>query len=320
MTVSKALRNHSDISEETRERVLKRARELSYHPNWTARSLATRRTFMVGLVIPDLMHSFFAEIAKGAARTFDSLGYQVVIADSGEDPDSERRQVALLLARNVDGLMIASAQPNGRAALFRELESRKAKYVLIDRLPSGLAAHYVGCRDEDIGMLATNHLIEQGCRRIAHIRGPVIPTGTGRLRGYRRALAAAGLEARPELLVAGHSDDGAGYRAMQSLLAVNPAPDGIFCYNDPVAIGAIRAALEAGLRVPEDIAVIGSGNVHYSDMLRVPLSTVDQNPSMIGESAAELLIRSVNAKRPLAPQRTFVEPHLVVRASSLRRG
>jgi len=319
MTVSKALRHHTDISEQTRNRVLKRARELNYQPNWIARSLATRRTYMVGLVIPDLMHSFFAEVAKGAARKFDALGYQIVIADSEENAETEERQVALLLARNVEGLIIASAQPNGRAELFRTLRSRRCPHVLIDRLPGGLATHYVGCKDDEIGALATGHLVDQGCRRIAHIRGPAIPTGTGRLRGYRRALAAHGLEVPREYVVGRHPDDESGYEAMRRLLSLEPRPDGVFCYNDPVAAGAIRAALEAGLNVPNDVAIIGSGNVHYSDLLRVPLSTIDQSSYMIGETAAELLIQCIEAKRPLRPQRTFIQPRLVARESSRRR-
>jgi LacI family transcriptional regulator len=319
MTVSKALRNHSDISNQTRERVLKRARELRYQPNWVARSLVTRRTYIVGLVIPDLMHSFFTEVAKGVAGVLEPAGYQVVIVNSEEDPETEARQIDVLLARNVDGLILASAQSNGRARLFRTLESRRARYVLIDRLPPGTRANYVGGRDTEIGELATEHLIEQGCRRIGHLRGPAIPTGTGRLRGYRRALARHGLQAPPGYVRKAQYSDEAGYRAMCELLQIEPRPDGVFCYNDPVAAGAVRAVLQAGLSVPRDVAIIGSGNVHYSDLLRVPLSTIDQNSSMIGRKAAELLLSCMESDKPPAPQRIFLTPRLIVRESSLRR-
>src|SRR5512140_105368 len=186
MTVSKALRSHSDISEETRRRVLKRARQLNYQPNWIARSLVTRRTYMVGLVIPDLMHSFFAEVAKGVARKFEPWGYQIVIANTEENPQTEERHIELLLARNVDGLIVASAQTSGRR-LLESLKRRKTPFVLIDRLPTGLQCNHVGVKDEEIGMMATNHLIEQGCRRIAHLRGMSVSTGAGRMAGYRKA-------------------------------------------------------------------------------------------------------------------------------------
>src|ERR1700759_1951550 len=118
MTVSKALRNHSDISEQTRERVLKRMRELNYQPDWIARSMVTRRTYLVGLVLPDLMHSFFAEVAGGVARKLQPLGYQVVIANTEEDAEVERRNVEMLINRKVDGLIIASAQRGGHGDLF----------------------------------------------------------------------------------------------------------------------------------------------------------------------------------------------------------
>ena len=319
MTVSKALRNHSDISEQTRNRVLKRARQLGYQPNWAARSLVTRRTYMVGLIIPDLMHSFFAEVARGVARRLEPLGYQIVMANSDENAEAEERQIGLLLARSVDGLVIASTQANGRPKTLQSLRARKIPFVLIDRLPAGLEAHYVGVKDDEIGALATEHLIEQGCRRIAHIRGPAIPTGTGRLRGYRRALSRHGLQAPPGYVVSGHHDDASGYRAMQELLSLPEPPDGVFCYNDPVAAGAIKAILEAGHSVPGDMAVIGAGNVHYSDLLRVPLSTIDQSSSAIGETAAELLSQCMASSAPLAPKRIWIPPRLVVRESSRRR-
>ncbi|HYL78240.1 MAG TPA: LacI family DNA-binding transcriptional regulator [Bryobacteraceae bacterium] len=318
MTVSKALRSHSDISEETRRRVMKRARELNYHPNWIARSLVTRRTYMVGLIIPDLMHSFFAEVAKGVARKFEPLGYQIVISNSEENADTEVRQLQALLDRNVDGVIIASAETHGRGELFRVLESRKVPYVLIDRMPTGFEGHYVGVQDEEIGALATKHLIDQGCQRIAHLKGPANPTGTGRLRGYRRALAKQDLEVTPEYIVSGAHEDGSGYEGMRQLLQLRRRPDGVFCYNDPVAAGAIKAILEAGLRVPEDIAVIGAGNVHYSDLLRIPLSTVDQSSTVIGETAAELLAHCIEEKKPIPARRVLIPPRLVVRESSRR--
>ena len=318
MTISKALRGHTDISEETRKRVLKRARELDYRPNWVARSLVTRRTHMVGLVIPDLMHSFFAEVARGVSRTLEPLSYHIVISNSDEDAETEERQIESLLARNLDGLIIASAQLNGRSGIFKTLEKRKIPFVLIDRMLPGLNSHYVGVKDEEIGFLATNHLIEQGCRRVAHIRGPEIATGKGRLRGYQRALARSGLEAAPGYVVNGQHSDASGYQAMLELLKLDPRPDGVFCYNDPVAAGAIKATLEAGLDVPSDVAIIGTGNVHYSDLLRVPLSTVDQSSSAIGETAAELLVRCIEAKSAPRCERIFLAPRLVIRDSSRR--
>jgi LacI family transcriptional regulator len=318
MTVSKALRTHSDISEETRQRVLKRMRELDYQPDWIARSLVTRRTYLIGLVLPDLMHSFFAEVAMGVARKFQPLGYQVVISNTEEDPETERRNVEVLIARKVDGLIIASAQRQGNLGMFRALDRSGVPYVLIDRMIAGVHANFVGVKDDEVGAIATEHLLAQGARRIAHIRGPAVSTARGRMRGYRRALASRGIKVRADYIVNGQFGDSGGYRAMLKLLDLTPRPDAVFCYNDPVAAGAIKAVLEANLKVPQQIAIIGAGNVHYSDLLRVPLSTVDQSSSIIGERAAELLARCIESKKPTAPERIFIPPRLIVRDSSRR--
>jgi LacI family transcriptional regulator len=318
MTVSKALRNHSDISLRTRERVLQRMRELNYQPDWIARSMVTRRTYLVGLILPDLMHSFFAEVAKGVARKLTPLGYHAVILHTEENGETESRHVEILLTRKVDGLIIASAQRTGQVEVFETLGRREVPYVLIDRVINGVDANFVGTKDEDLGAMATAHLIDQGCKRIAHIRGPQTGTGTGRLKGYRRALTKHGLPIRPDHIVSGQYGDNTGYEAMRELLKTAPLPDGVFCYNDPVAAGAVKAVLEAGLRVPEDIAIIGAGNVRYSDLMRVPLSTIDQSSATIGEAAAELLCECMEAKKPAEVKRIFIPSRLVVRESSQR--
>lgn len=316
MTVSKALRSHSDISEATRQRVLKRMRELNYQPNWIARSMVTGRTFLVGLVIPDLMHSFFAEVAMGVSRKLRPLGYQVVMANTEEDAEVERRDLQVLAARKLDGLIIASAQRHRDLEMFKALERSGTPYVLIDRMVAGLDANYVGVKDEAVGVIATEHLIAQGAKRIAHIRGPAVSTGRARMRGYRQALARRKLKVRADYIVSGEWGDRGGYQAMLQLLEANPRPDAVFCYNDRVAAGAIQAVLEAGLRVPEDIAIIGAGNVHFSDLLRVPLSTVDQSSCLIGERAAEILAENMEAKKPLKPKHVVIAPKLIVRESS----
>ena len=319
MTVSKALRNQFDISEETRKRVLKRAEELGYKPNLVARGLVTRRTYMIGMVIPDLLHSFFAETVKAAAKRIKSHGYHVVIVDSEENANSEMAQIGTLLAHNVDGLIIASAQSDGRW-LHQTLGKNQIPYVLIDRALSGTKAQYVGVDDVEIGAIATWHLIEQGCRRIAHIRGPAISNAKGREQGYRRAMADHDLEVLPGYVTAGQHQDTTGHEAMVQLLSLRSRPDGVFCYNDQVASGAITAIVEAGLKVPGDIAVIGAGNVHYSSHLRVPLSTIDQRSSVIGETAGEMLAQSMESKTAARPKRVLITPRLIARESSLRRG
>jgi LacI family transcriptional regulator len=319
MTVSKALRNKSDIAEETRRRIVERARELKYQPNLIARSLVNRRTYLVGLIIPDMMTSFFAEVAKGVSARLEPRGYQIVVCNSGERLETELQQMKVLLSRHVDGLIVASCATSSASSPADVLGVPSARWVLIDRTIPGVSANYVGVNDEEVASLAVEHLVDQGCRRIAHIRGPEISTGAGRLLGYRRTLAKHRLKAPPEYVAAREPGDIGGYDAMRRLLRQDPPPDGVFGFNDPVAAGAIKAILEAGLRVPQDVAVIGVGNVHYSDLLRVPLSTVDQSTLLIGRSAADLLLDSIEAKEPPVPRRILFSPRLVVRESSLRK-
>ncbi len=318
VTVSKVLRDHPDISEETRVRVLKRMKEVNYQPNLAARALVTGRTYSVGLVVPDLVHPFFGEVAKGMSRVLRTKGYNLVISSSEEDPELERQEVDQLLARRADALIIASAQTG--IAMFRRIEEQKTPYVLVDRKFAGLNANFAGVDDEAAGRMATEHLIGLKRRRIAHIGGPKVSTAIGRLKGYRAALAAQHIAADPELVVLReHGDDASdrsGYDAMRKLLALSPLPDAVFCYNDPTAMGAMEAIVERGLRIPQDIAIVGCGNVRYAGFLRVPLTTIDQQSEEIGDCSAKLALALIEAKGAGRPKTVLLEPKLVVRQSA----
>jgi LacI family transcriptional regulator len=315
VTVSKALRQQGSISLATRNRVLQRAKELNYQTNWVARSLVTRRTYTIGLLLPDIRHPFFAEIAKAVTETVRSRGYHVIVSYFEEDPELEATEAESLVARQVDGLMVASAQTGGNE-LFERIRARNVPFVLIDRPIDGVRAGFVGTNNEAIGRLATEHLIAQGCRRIAHLRGPGIGIADARLEGYRKAMIRHGLNVPSHCIVDARYNDDMGYRAMQMLMQTDPLLDGIFCYNDPVAIGAMKAIQEAGLSVPRDIKVVGAGNIRYSDMLAVPLSTVDQGTAEIGSRASEMLLERITSKRMPRPKRVLIAPKLVIRKSS----
>jgi LacI family transcriptional regulator len=320
ITVSKVIRNHGDIGSETRERVLRRLKELNYQPNLAARALVTGRRSAVGLIVPDLIHPFFAEVAKGLSDALRDKGYSVVIASSEENPELESKGIEQMVAHGVDALIVASAQRD--ITTFRRIEERKIPYVLIDRRLAGLSANFVGVNDQRAGELATDHLYEAGCRRIAHIRGPKVTTAAGRAKGYRRSLLRHGLDAPADYVaiedMCDMSGERSGYDEMTKLLKVSPRPDGVFCYNDPSAMGAMQAILDAGLRIPEDIAIIGCGNVRYAQFLRVPLSSVDQNSAGIGSRAGKLAIVLIESKS--APEATSIslEPRVIARASTAR--
>jgi LacI family transcriptional regulator len=321
ITVSKVIRNHEDIGDETRKRVLQRIKELNYTPNLAARTLVTGRTYLVGLVVPDLLHTFFAQIAKSLSGALLKKGYCLTISTSDENPELEERTVNRLLARRLDALVIASACTT--ATMFERIQKQGPPLVLIDRRFPDLDANYVGADDEVVGTFATEHLIEVGCKRIAHLRGPETSPGIGRLNGYLKTLAKFKMKSLPGYVSAQgmadvHSRE-SGQDQMKQLLSLTPRPDGVFAFNDPMAIGAIHAILDAGLRVPEDVAVIGAGNLHYDTELRVPLSSIDQQTELIGERTASLTLSLLESKARPRNKTVIIQPQLVIRASSDRK-
>lgn len=318
ITVSKALRGAGDISEKTRQRVLKRMAELNYRPNMLARGLASGKTSIVGLVVPDLLHPFFAEFAKSLNGVLRRHDYGLILASSEEDAEIEQQEIRTVLARGVDALLIASCQTALRG--FYGVEDQRTPFILIDRDFPQLRASFVGTDDYRAGLLATQHLLETGRRRIAHIAGPQLSPGIDRLRGYRAALAGAHRKIPAGYVMANarveETGEIAGHAGMQELLRRRPRPDAVFCYNDLTAIGAMQATLEAGLSIPEDIAFVGCGNIRYSEFLHTPLSSIDQSTGQLGECAGKLALELMRDPGR-SPEHISLEPQLVVRSSSV---
>jgi LacI family transcriptional regulator len=317
VTVSKVLRGGVDIGERTRARVLKRMAELNYQPNMQARGLASGRSFAVGLVVPDLVHPFFGEFAKSLAGALRASGLALVLASSEEDPEIERQEIRTLLNRGVDVLVVASCQHVEDAEF---VFPGGPPILLIDRNIPRLKSDFVGSNDVLVGELATRHLIALGRKRIAHIGGHGTSPAIDRFKGFRNALSTAGMKLPKSYVVTRERfeerGDSAGYRAMQELLAQKHPPDAVFCYNDLSAIGAMEAAMQAGLSIPGDIAFAGCGNLRYAQYLKVPLTSVDQSIERMGEAAARRVL-TLSTKPDDAPRTSFVEPKLIVRQSTV---
>jgi len=186
----------------------------------------------------------------------------------------------------------------------------------------GLSANFVGVDDEAVGTLATKHLIDIGCKRIAHIRGPQTSPGIRRVEGYKQALAQNGFKVIEDYIITEPKGDvetrQRGAHAMRQLLSLKPRPDGVFCFNDPMAMGAMNYALDQGVRIPEDMAVIGCGNLHYDDALSVPLSSINQHSRRIGQEAARIALGILDSKIMPKPESVVLRPELVVRRSTRR--
>jgi LacI family transcriptional regulator len=318
VTVSKVFNNHLDIGAATRERVLRRMKELNYQPSLHAQGLASGRTMIVGLIVPDLVHAFFSEVAQSISDVLRKKGYGLLIASSDEDPELERSEIEQMIRRRVDVLIVASCQSDPES--LRRVMEQKVPLLLIDRSFKGFEANFVGTDDVQIGEMATEHLIGLGRRIIGHIGGQTVSTSNDRLSGYRKALAHHKITLPEKYIVrrtlGDKSADNTGRKAMEKLLKVNPRPDAVFCYNDPAAIGAMNAILAAGLRIPEDIAIIGCGNIRYAESFRVPLSSVDIPRRNLGEYAGEIALQMTGNKKPARTRRMLVSPKLVIRESS----
>jgi LacI family transcriptional regulator, galactose operon repressor len=318
ITISRVFHNRTDISPETRKRVLQRLKEVKYRPNPAARALSTGRMHLIGLIVPDLVHPFFAEIAKVVSAQLSSKGYGLVVFSSEDDPKIERDRVRQAMALGVDALVLASVESESRA--LRPYLERRNPLLLLDRRLPDLGSRFVGIDDVRAGVIATRHLYDRGCRTIAHLAGPPVSTARDRETGYKQALMDAHLVPKAAYIISCDSPGGApekaGFRAMQKLLALVPRPDGVFCFNDPIAIGAMRAIEECELRIPGDVAVVGCGNLRFNDDLHVPLTSVDQDVVCLGRNVAELLLSAIEGEDRTQGADVVVPAHLVVRAST----
>jgi LacI family transcriptional regulator len=319
VTVSRALRDRPDIAEETKAKILERVKRLNYRPNLTARSLVTGRSSLIGLVVPDLIHPFFGEIAKGLSSKLREKEYYLIVSSSESDPQLEQDEVEHMLAHHLDCFVVASCRKD--TGSLRRIREAGVPLVLVDRGFMGFGSNFVGVDDVKVGELATEHLIAQGCKRIAHIRGPQTSVGNARVEGYKKALARHGMSFASSYVVAGgeaSDSDGEtrGRQAMEEILKLKPRPDGLFCFNDTIAVGAMERAFEAGLRIPKNMAVVGCGNFHYSSKLPVPLTSVDQKSREIGERTAKLIMTLLEKLHSARPRSIVLEPELIVRESS----
>jgi LacI family transcriptional regulator len=314
MTVSRAINNHPEISPETRRRILETAQRMNYRPNQFARALTTNRSYLLGVVVPDLMHSYFAEICRGIEGVARPLGYQNLICSTDEQAANERHEVEVLLPRT-DGLIIASSVPPNEGSFYRRILKEGAKIVLIDRRLEGLRCPAVTTDDVKVGFLATEHLINLGHRKIGHLLGTAASTAALRFEGYQQALAKNRIAFDSSLVRRCGFTEREGHEAMTDWLNEGGVPAAIFAANDPAAIGAMSAISEAGLAIPEEVAIVGGGNIHYGDMLKVPLSTIAWSTLEMGQAAAQILIEMIGKKKKRKESQIIVEPELVVRES-----
>lgn len=308
-TVSRAFNGSPRISQATRERILRIAREMGYQPSAPARSLALSTTETLALIFPQISGPYFSEFINGAESAAREHNYHLLVyssPDAGQDDPLLR-----LLPARTDGIILATRY--SRPDYIYELHQRRFPFVLLSRETPGLLTNRLQPDNEDGALAVTRHLIEtHGCRRVALISGPADqPHSSERLQGYRRALAEAGLA---EQVAAGNFDEASGYAAALRLLDARPAPQAVFAANDQMAVGAVAAARERGLRVPEDLAVAGFDDIPTARYVQPALTTVNLSIYGQGQQAVRLLLEQI-AQPDLPPRVIRIPTRLVVRRS-----
>ena len=316
-TVSYVLNQSRFVSPELTERVRSAVSEIGYRPDGNARSLRSKRTGMIGLIVPDNANPFFAEIAKGVEDAGFEAGFGVILCNSNASLSRENEHIDLLLSRRVDGIIVAPT-----TAGLEHLDA-----ILQRSVPLAVFYREPGVRDVDTfrndntraGYMATRHLLELGHRQIACLlpNSPETPSGQ-RVQGYRKALAEWGLEPDPRLMLQGDNRIAGGDRAAQELM-VHKAPfTAVFSSNDAMAIGALRALRSAGYQVPRDVSVAGIDDIILASYSEPPLTTVGQPKQQAGQLAAERLIERIEGRHTQGPRDFLLDLELIVRQSTTR--
>jgi len=288
-TVSRALNNSPRVKRETREQIRRLAAEMGYYPSAVARSLVTRRTRTIGVVVTTITDLFFAEVIHAIEETALRHNYSVILTNSGGEPERELAAIRALRERRVDGIILVSGCSSKET--LRAEKGMDLPIVTVNKFHKEYLGYSVEVDNFGGGWEATQHLLGLGHRRVAHVAGLSGEWDSlRRQNGYEQALCAYGLSVDPNLIVQGGNRPEGGIAAMQRLLTLSPPPTAIFCYNDALALGVMRAARAAGLRIPQDLSIVGFDDIDLAPYFEPPLTTVAQPKREMGEKAVRMIL------------------------------
>ncbi len=291
-TVSRALAHSPLVREETRKRIQQLAVEMGYSPNIAARSLVTKRTWTLGLVVTTIADPFVAEVVRGIEETALDQGYGVILCQSNAEPVREIAAVRALREKRVDAVIVSASRVGD--LYLPLLEEIQVPIVLVDNEQSSSSVHYVLSDDLQGGRAATEYLLSLGHRRIGYITGPMEnKSSENRLRGYQEALRAAGVDPDASWVGPGNGRLHGGEKGLLTLLTLSPPLTAVFCYNDVTALGALRYARQRGLRVPEDLSLIGFDDIAFAAYMEPPLTTIAQQKYEMGRLVATMALELI---------------------------
>ena len=319
-TVSRALNDNPRVSQATKELVVKTAAEMNYEQNRLALALKSGKSMNVGVIVPYINRNFFSTIIRGIEEELYPMGYHVIICQTHDEAQREKDTVQNLLNAQVDGILMSLATDSEGEEHFKQVLKKKVPLIFFDRKKNMTGASSVCIDDYQGGFEATQHLIDQGSRRIAHLAvNRSLEVYKNRFEGYKKALKRNGLEFNEDYVIELESDFEAGKEAAEKLMQLDPPPDAIFSATDHGALGAIKYIKSIGVKIPEQVCVVGFSNEPFTQFMEQSISSVDQSPLEMGKKAARVFLEQLEQKgKEKIVKEVVLTPKLEIRQSSLR--
>jgi len=319
MTVSKALRNHPDVSKVTRKRVQELARKMDYRPNFVARNLSAKRTMTIGVIMPKIAHSFYSAVLDGIQTVAETRGYEIILAVSRESAQKEQKHFLSLLSMRVDGLLMSVTQETASIP-FGDLERMAIPLVFFDRALDSTAYSSVTVDDRKSAQQAVEYAIQLGYTRIMHFAGyQNVDISKKRREGYTDALKKHRIPVREDMIIECGFGEQAGYKAFMDIRSKSHLPEVIFTVSDSVALGVYKAAKDTNIRIGQDIGLIGFTDINVAGILSPALTTIHEPAELMGKEAISLLIEEIASDENREIQKIVLPTELKIRESCLKR-
>lgn len=319
VTVSKALRGHPDISQETTKLVKKIANELGYSPNFMARNLSARKSNTIGVVIPKIAHHFFSTLIEHIYDYAFENNYEIILTVSQENAERERKHLQTLLSMRVDGIIVSISQQTTDFEIFETVKSRGVPIVFMDRIPKINDCSTVIVNDRGGAFNVIQHAVDLGYRNIAHFAGyQNVNIGRERLIGFKEAMNANGIPINDAWVIEGNYGEDSGYNSFMKLYHEKNLPELVFAVTYPVALGVYMAARETGIKIPDDVDVICFGNSQVQEFLSPPLSCVNQPTDKIATKSMEVLLENIRNREEFQPEHIVIDTNLLLRGTCVK--